>query len=230
MDKFELELRHRPKLNQSIENKHKEFLDAIQGISAPWGLTNADDCHLPPQKDNLTTTVQLDRHLGKGVRGYVTYQLRSEKYLEDRAQYDDVFFVEFNSKKVDYGVLVFDAIPSLIKAFGAYRAAIRHMDIALEDWQIVAEIINTTGKDIDGRDGVYRINAVNYWDEILCKRAFNKEPIEIVQRLSALVPRAEMLNGGAYVVCVNEFPSVDTLQELNTRLKQGIKGSDPKSR
>jgi hypothetical protein len=220
MEKYELELRHRPRIGQSIEEKHIEFLAAAQKLSLPFGPIRIEDCRLPSQEDNLTTTVVFDGQFGKGIKGFVTYQLRSEKYLEDRAQFDDIFIAEFRADKVNFRVLAFDVLPSLITAFGAYRAAVRNVSLAIEDWPVVAETVEATGKDVDGRDGVYRINGVNFWDETLCERAFGRKPVEIVNRLSSLVPIAQIVDGGAYIVCVDDYPSTSNVREFEGRLRR----------
>lgn len=220
MEKFELEFRHRPNLNQTIDAKHQEFLLASSKIASPWGLKNISDCVLPEQEDNLTTTIKLNQHLEKTIKGYATYQLRSSHYLEDKAQYDDVLFFEFDSKKINYLDLVSEVIPAYIKAFGAYRAAIRNMDLALEDWPTVAEITDQTGKDIDGRDGVYRINSVNFWDETLCLRAFKKTPHEILAILSNSGIKSEVINNGVYNICAHEFLDIESLRAIDRAIKK----------
>lgn len=220
MEKIELEFRHRPNLNQTIDEKHQEFLLASSKISSPWGLKNIESCVLPEQEGNLTTTIKLSQNLEKILKGYVTYQLRSNHYLEDKAQYDDVLFFEFNLKKINYLDLVSEIIPAYIRAFGAYRAAIRNMDLALEDWPTVVEIANKTGKDIDGRDGVYRFNAVNFWDETLCLRAFGKMPSEISKILSSSEIKSEIVSGGAYTFLANEFPDIESLRLIDLKIKK----------
>lgn len=222
MEKFELVLRHRPSLNQSIEDKHSEFLAIAGGLPAPWGLTNIDECKLPKQEDNLATVIQLNRHLAKGLKGFVSYQLRAATYLKDNAQYDDILVLEFNPNKIDYALLVFDVFPKLINAFQAYRAVITSMNLAMEDWQTVVEKVNATGRDVDGRDGVFRISAVNFWDNLLCKRAFGMTPSEIVQRLSVSVPKAAILNDGAYVVSITSISNSGELATLDQHLRGAL--------
>jgi hypothetical protein len=220
--KFEIELRHRPILSQSIDKKNREFLDLVGKLDGVWKARDVERFYMSEVSDNLTTTILLRNAFGKGIKAHLTYQLRSEKYLMDNAQYDDVFFAEFDSGKVDFMSVALDFIPYFVRSFDAYRAAIRDVDIALEDWQYILNKIRETGKDVDGRDGVYRFHAVNYWDRELCQRAFQKTPEEIVRRLSGLVIKAEVMNGGAYIICCDSFPSHAMSTEINDKIRMAL--------
>ena len=70
--------------------------------------------------------------------------------------------------------------PQYIKAFGAYRAALHDWSVTRSDWPMVVAACEATKKDVNGRDGVFRINAANYFDRELCSRAFGKSPKEIL--------------------------------------------------
>jgi hypothetical protein len=220
IEKFCVEIRHRPILGQPIEDKHREFLSAAKLLPAPWGLVDVEQCVLPKnQAGNLGTTLVLNRFFGKGVKGYVTYAARSAAYLADTGEYDDYLIAEFNPARFDFGVLVDQVFPALILAFRAYRGAVFNDELALDDWGTIVETVNRTGIDVDGRGGVYRVNAMNFWDDDLCQRAFHKTSTEVVRLLGPLVPKAELLSGGAYVVCFEKFPTRAALEELGGRLK-----------
>lgn len=222
MEKFELELRHRPLLNQSIEEKHHTFLEAMQAIPAPWNSISQNDCSLPPQAGSLSTTTQFGRLLGKGFKGHITYALRSDRYIEDRSQYDDGFFIEFSGKTINYPLLVNGTVPALIIAFDAYRAAVKSVNLSIDDWLDISEIAESTGKDVDGRDGVYRVHAVNFWDSMLCIRAFWKQPNKIFELLSPLTPRAQLIGNGIYTVCAQDLSDTQKIISTGCKLKKLI--------
>lgn len=144
--------------------------------------------------------VDLKNLLQKGLKGEIVYQLRHNDYLRDDAQYDDYLAIEFDPKKVDYTDLVINVFPKLIEAFECYRATIYDKRLARLDWQNIVEKARKTGKDIDGRDGVYRINAVNYFDAELCKRAFGLTPEQIFNRLSRKVEHVSLCLDGVILI------------------------------
>ncbi|WP_148279812.1 hypothetical protein [Pseudomonas syringae] len=98
--------------------------------------------------------------------------MRNEKYLKDEAQYDDALFIGFNPGKVELQDLTNEIFTTYIKAFKCCRATLHDWSITRSDWAVVVEIGGKLGKDINGRDGIYRINLINYFDEILCQREF----------------------------------------------------------
>lgn len=162
----------------------------------------------------------MNRYLEKGIKGYVSYQLRAEAYLKDNAQYDDVLVLEFNPQKIDFALLACDVIPKLIDAFQAYRAVMSSTNLALTDWPKIVEMTHSTGRDVDGRDGVFRITALNYWDKTLCQRAFGMTPAKIIQQLSTAVSKAEILNDGAYVVSLTGISDPEEQAMLDMFLRK----------
>lgn len=197
MDKHTIELRHRAKSNESYEDFHTNFLMAISELDSPWNLKD-----LEPIKSigsELLVTLSLNNILGKKFKGRITYMYRNQNYLEDNAQYDDNIFIEFNPGKVDYNEMV-KILISYVSAFECYRATIHNWAITKSDWPQVTEYCNTTGKDINGRDGVYRINAINYFDRELCMRAFGLSPEEIINKLNGKVENIFFLNDGVFLI------------------------------
>ncbi len=158
--------------------------------------------------------MKLGPALGKGLRGEVSYPLRHKDYLRDIAHHDDSMIIEFDSGGVDFGELTRQVFPQLIEAFGAYRAAVKDDAVSLEDWPRIAALAKSTGKDVDGRDGVFRIHAVNYFDKMLCMRAFNMEPAELIKRLGGVFDRAEPFLDGVLLVCTKVAPDADELGRI----------------
>lgn len=216
MDKYKIELRHRAQSNESFEEKHKTFMEAISELGRPWCLAGLGS--LPDIGSELLVTVSLDKVLGAGIKGRLTYMYRNEKYLEDNAQYDDSLFIEFNSGKIIFEDVV-KVLPVYISSFGCYRATVHHWGVTRSDWPKVVEECNSTGKDVNGRDGVYRINAINYFDRELCKRAFNLSPEDIVMRLTGKVESVSVLSDGVFLV----FSSQPLKREEHEKIDSEIK-------
>jgi hypothetical protein len=79
-------------------------LEKLSGLGKPWDLAGAVE--VPDIEDELVISVSLDKVLPKGIKGRIVYSLRSEKYLEDDAQFDDSLFVDFSIAKTDYSDLL----------------------------------------------------------------------------------------------------------------------------
>lgn len=222
MTKHKLEFRHRPKFSESIEKRHKNFLEKLSGLGTPWDLDGA--LELPDIEGELVVSVPLDKWLPKGVKGRISYALRNEKYLEDDAQFDDSLFVEFSNAKVDYSDLLKRIFPAYADAFGAYRAALHDWSVTRSDWPAVVAACDATKKDVNGRDGVFRINAANYFDKELCLRAFGKNPQQVVSCLQGHVEEVSELAGGALIVVSYTPLSTSEITTAGERLKELLVG------
>src|SRR5262249_56376505 len=133
--------------------------------------------------------------------------LRSERYLRDNAQYDDYAIIAFSSGGAErLRALFHEVLPAYVEAFDCYRATIHDLDIQMADWKWVVELSNSTGRDVDGRDGVYRIHPGNYFDGELCRRAFGAAPATVIERPQGKVEKGSGLGGGGVLVCNSAIP------------------------
>ncbi|MCZ4371319.1 hypothetical protein O4H50_05910 [Vibrio diazotrophicus] len=220
MVKLNLELRHRAKPNESYDEKHTRFLESIADLGTPWNLEGL--MPLPDIGSELVISVSLDKILGAGVKGNITYKYRSEKYLEDNAQFDDHIQIDFNEGKISLNEII-RILKSYIPAFDCYRATLRNWNITKSDWAKIVEESNNTGKDVNGRDGVYRINPINYFDRELCLRAFGLSPEQITQRLEGKVESVSLLHDGVLLIYSTlpvEQGNFDNIDEEVKRLLQ----------
>jgi len=217
MTKYKLEFRRRPNFSESIEDRHNNFLRAVSDLGVPWGLS--DSLKVPPIGSELVTSASLDKLLPVGVKGRISYALRDQKYLEDDAQFDDTLFIEFTASKVDYSDLLKVVFPRYIKAFGSYRSALHDWSVTRSDWPLVVEACEATKKDVNGRDGVFRINAANYFDKELCFRAFGKGPRELVDLICDYVEEVREFEDGVLIVISYNPLSADELLSAGDRLK-----------
>ena len=218
MTNYKLEFRHRPECSESIQEKHSRFLAQLAGLGAPWSLGNTIE--LPDIEDELVVSVSLDKLLPSGVKGRISYALRNPKYLEDDAQFDDALFIEFAGGKVDCLDLIKRVFPQYIKAFGAYRAALHDWSVTRSDWPMVVAACEATKKDVNGREGVFRIHAANYFDRELCSRAFGKSPKQVVDCLNNHVDSVSELDDGVLIVVRYSPMSTNELTQVSQRLKE----------
>jgi hypothetical protein len=214
-------LRHRATLEEKIGDRHSRLIAKLRELAPPWGIPStyvAEEPVVAP--GNLSVRVQLKGILGSPIKGYVAYPLRKDTYLDaDNAQFDDILIIEFAPSKIDYGDFVRTVFPRYVDAFDAYRAVVKEESTVAEDWPEIVQRVRASGKDIDGRDGVHRISAVNYYDSLLCQRAFGRSPAQIVARLKGAVEDVvEFRNGVLLVVDSNVLPK-DALWKIDRRVR-----------
>lgn len=221
MANHKLEFRHRPNYAEPIEEKHAQFLAQLSGLGAPWDLAGTPE--VPDIASELVVSVPLDKQLPAGVKGRMTYALRNQQYLEDDAQFDDTLFIEFAGNKLDYSDLLDRVFPAYIQAFGAYRATLHDWSVTRNDWPVVLDTCEATGKDVNGREGVFRINAANYFDQELCTRAFAKTAQQIVECLNGHVHKVAEFEGGVLIIVSDSPLSSDELMRVGERLKDRLR-------
>jgi len=223
---YRIELRHRAAANESIREKHDKFMQALARHAPPWGLRGRE---IPPAPDvapgNLSAVVTLRGLLATGEMSYVRYALRSERYLRDNAQYDDYAIIAFSSGGAErLRALFHEVLPAYVEAFDCYRATIHDLDIQMADWKWVVELSNSTGRDVDGRDGVYRIHPGNYFDGELCRRAFGAAPATIIERLQGKVEKVSALGDGVLLACNSAIPLPrEEYEKMDARVRSLLK-------
>lgn len=74
------------------------------------------------------------------------------------------------------------------------------------------------GIDVDGRDSIFRINPVNFFDQQLCRRAFQLDACHVVDRLKGHVYDASLLNDGVLIVVTRELIDQSKIQFCHDRL------------
>lgn len=210
------EFRSRVIHSLDIQERQTEVLSRLKDISWLWSSTpeqaqffSADeiqDCFLNP-------------FLKKGIRGSVSYGPRYSTGVPDKAMYDDILTLSIDENRVHYAEFSGLVFEKVVSAFTAYRAAIIvDLNIYSNDHEDIVELAQTTGKDIDGRDTVYRFNPVNYFDDQLCHRAFGYGAEEVVARLNGEVERAAIVDFGALVIASTDLMDRDNLLALHNHI------------
>ena len=217
-------LRRRARVGESHQELHRRFIETMSRYDAPWGYKNHEMPIAPEFGKNLTSVVELRALSGKDRKSYICYLFRSEQYLKDKAQFDDHVIVEFQSKGVDTEVLFEKVFPAYIEAFDCYRATVASREIEMAGWDSIVELCNKTGKDVNGRDGVYRINPANFFDRELCRRAFGLTPEQIRKRLEGKVEKVSLLHDGVLIIYSSKLPSSrEEYEKIDSELKTLLK-------
>jgi len=209
--KFIPNIRSRPDPADAIPKKHKRFFTGIRKLPAPWGPTSAvwPESHDPG--DNYLSVVNLNKVLNPGVKGSLNYHTRKE--LTDEGMSDDWLYLEFNPEKVDYAALVNSAFERYVTSLGAYVGSI-------EDQQSMFKHFNRWQRSRNNyRQDVFRIQAINYFDRLLCKRAFGLRPEQVVKRLSKGVERAALINDGALIIVTSKVPNLKESDAIERKIR-----------
>lgn len=203
----------------SAEEKHNRFFESIKGLPVPWGLGDRPAPPAPDFRRSSSAAIGLTKFFGDGVhRAMMTYVYR--RLLEDRGSSDDLLNITFNPAKVDVHHLIYTVIPKYVEGFDAYL--VEYFDDKLIDlaWDIPPEQRVHT----DPRFGVNRVNVVSFYDELLCRRAFNLTPAEVMKRLQGKVEHVQLLHGGVYLIGTSQVLPLDGAQKLCQEMKSALLG------
>lgn len=137
----------------------------------------------------------------KGIRGGVSYRSRLPGAIKDHGVSDDFIQLELDLELIDYLWFVTDIFPAVVEVFGAYRSTvITDFDQMVDDFDSMVELHRLNKRDIMSRDGVFRIQSVNYFDDILCRRAFGIGYKEVATRLEGHVYVVKEIGDGVFFI------------------------------
>jgi hypothetical protein len=217
---LEARFRHRAKDSEVILELHAKVVSCLESIHWLWDRI--------PIKTVLSShgesaACDLTGYLKDGVRGAISYSARFAGKMQDKAMYDDVLTLQVDEGIVPYRDFVFKAFEQIVSCFNPYRASIVHdLDLDLEDYEQIINLAQTSGKDIDGRDSVYRINPVNFFDNELCKRSFGLSANDVFNRLKGHVEYVAVQNGGALVIVTGDVVDRKELPSVHAHIEELI--------
>lgn len=172
--------------------------------------------------------VDLSPALPDGVRAAVSFCPRGA-IASDHGMFDDVFTLELGDDHARYVALVEAALPRIVKGFGAYRAqVVLDEDLDLDDFDQICELSECPGRDVDGRDGVYRISPANYFDRELCRRAFGLAPGVMREKLAPHVQSVHLVAGGVYFVVSDARLPEQELRDVDRSVRELLDAPTPR--
>ncbi|PQO45088.1 hypothetical protein C5Y93_16270 [Blastopirellula marina] len=193
--------RHRALESEAIGERHALVLDRLRAM--PW-LWKKDPLGVKLDTNGESAGCDLTPFLREGVAGALSYSARYPGRMEDMAMFDDFLLFEIEETAICYEELCLEVFPPLAIRFGSYRASIvNDIDLALDDFEQVCELTQRQGIDIDGRDTVFRFDPVSYFDQELCRRAFQLEVDQVVARLQGNVQHVARLDDGVFIVATS---------------------------
>jgi hypothetical protein len=127
--------------------------------------------------------------------------------LRDHASHDDSVVIEFDSRKVEWKQFIDAGLVGYVRAMDAYLARVYRWDAAPEEHELKVSASRSSGKNLDGRDGLFRFGPASFMDRELCRRGCNgMTPEQIVRQLIGTVPEVRLLNDGVLIVSADHFP------------------------
>jgi hypothetical protein len=201
----------------SAEQRHARFFEGIKDIPEPWGLGERPVPPVPDFKRSSSAVIGLTKFFGDGVhRAMLNYRYR--RLLRDDGLSDDLLNITFDPAKVDVHRLVYTVIPRYVEAFDAYL--VEYFDDAMID--LAAQELK--GVAVNPRSSVHRVGVVSFFDDLLCRRAFNLSPAEVMERLQGKVEHAQLLHGGVYLIGSSRVLPLDDAQKLCREMKSALLG------
>jgi hypothetical protein len=217
-------IRRRARLDEPIPALNARFLAQFVAVPDFWGQGKA--AADAPFEQGETGSLDLRASLRDGLSGQVVYMPRFAGYLsKDVAKADDTVRLRLNTEKIDYAAFCTVTLPQLISIFGSYRG---HVDtdasVRAADWAIVRQQSRQTGRNIDGRDSIFRIWPVCWFDDELSRRAFGIGAEEAVRRAGADCERAELVGGCALLIVTSAIVVGANLDAMDARIKARLTG------
>lgn len=218
---IEARFRRRAQAGESVPDLNRTLLTSLSIIQGLWKEGALTRHAMFDAGQGESAGVDLSPCLVHGLRGAVSYASRIPGAVVDRAIADDVLVLQIDPETVDFRSLCRQTFARLVEAFLPYRAAvITDSDLDLDDFEAIAQEAQRTGRDIDGRDTVYRIHPVNYFDDVMCVRAFGIDAAELVARLQGKIELAQSICSGALLVVVDEPVQDEQLASLDSHVRE----------
>lgn len=226
MSKFHLACYYRANPVEQVAQRHSEVCDALQRVDGSLGWAQALAPTVPDFGRELVAVYDVKLRM-PSIRCSGAYAYRDAAYLRiDKAVYDDSLLYQFASlpPRPDYTRLLGQEVPRIVEGFCAYRAAANFYLYSVKYENLHPDVIGGFKKDpavdLDGRNNIFTLEVIQYWDAELCQRALGYGRDEVIKRLTGKVPLVQPLMDGVYVV-FNDNPNL-TFEEFcayNDKLK-----------
>ncbi|QVQ26165.1 hypothetical protein [Achromobacter deleyi] len=197
--KVEAIFRRRALVGEDVAQLNHALVDKLSKIREIFVDQCDDRLAIFDRGTGESASTNLSPCLVQGVCGGVIYASRIQSMVKDRATSDDSLGLEINLEKIDFVRFSSVVFPKIVHAFGPYRAAIvTDPDQELDDYESVVEASRTSNLDINGRDGVFRFQSANYFDNLLCTRAFGMGATDVAARLAGHFDVVKEFDGGVF--------------------------------
>jgi hypothetical protein len=221
---IEARFRRRAESGEVISELNSSLLNRLSKIKGLWAESKSVEDVCFDAGNGESAASDLSPCLVNAVNGAISYASRLPAAIKDKATSDDSIILKFDSDEIDFHKFCNDVFPEIIEAFSPYRAVIiTDLDQDLDDFEDIVQESQSTGKDIDGRDSVFRIYPVNYFDDEMCKRAFGISSSEVVGKLKSSIDRAEIIAGGALLLVFSEPAAGSELASIDNLVRRFLR-------
>lgn len=219
----DVQMRRRGRLDEPIPTLNARLVEQFIAVPGFWGegKTAAD---APLSEGEAASSLDLRKSLRDGLSGQAIYIARFPGYLsKDVARADDTMHVRLNTDKIDYAAFCTETLPQLIAIFGSYRGYVEtDAKVRAADWETVRQQSRKTGRNIDGRDGIFRIWPVCWFDDVLSRRAFGIDAQEAIRRVAPECERAELVAGCAFLIVTSAIVTGANLDVISARIRSRL--------
>lgn len=215
---FRFYMHYRADHNMSIEARHATFKARMMKLPQPLGWQGIDVPPAPDCGDELGASFEITYPIaGLELDGRYVYRGQTYQYL-DEAFYDDKVWISFapSNPQIDYHEMLHAHLARAMCAFEGYAGhgyfggyVVKYEDLHAAEIQA---LYDRPGIDVNGRNNIFTLNVVQYWDAELCQRALGYGRDEVIKRLTGKVPLVRPLMDGVYIV-FNDNPDL-TFEEF----------------
>ncbi|WP_423597366.1 hypothetical protein [Roseateles sp. MS654] len=218
--KLLLQLFHRPRIDEGVEDLHQNFISAWRAEAEPFGLSPSFEDPAPVVRPDALVAVKHLKIPKARTHYSFKYIRRSGKLVtQDSVSFDDVMTCQLAVDEEHYCDLQYRWLPKFASAFRCYRAQVSIPDYAFNytDWGWNEWADRPTANptyhrlkadksiDMDERNNIFTLHPAMFWDEELCIRALNCGPEEIVRRLLGHAAHCQLVGNGVHLVLSNNF-------------------------
>lgn len=219
---YEIRFRRRAAAGESVAELNDRVLSDLSRMGELWL-----DSELRPGLDRgsgESAAVDLSPFLSSGLRGAISYASRVPSVVVDKSMSDDVMTIRVDASALDESIFPRKCFLEIVSLFSAYRASVvMDLDSDLDDFEKIVQESVRTGLDIDGRDSVFRISAVNFFDDELCLRAFGISAAKVVSGLDGMIEKAALHSGGAFLLLSSDLRQSSELSSRVELVEQRLK-------
>ncbi|WP_434644478.1 hypothetical protein [Achromobacter piechaudii] len=223
--KVDANFRRRAAVGENVQQLNSNVVSKLSKIDGLFSNNDAESRAAFDPGDGESAATNLSMCFRSGIRGSIVYRSRIPGMVADKGTSDDFIALELDLEEVDYFWFATQVFPEIVKIFGAYRSSIvTDLDREIDDFDEIVKLSRSTGLDLMGRDGIFRIDPVNYFDDILCMRAFGIGSREVAARLAGQVDIVEEIGSGVFFVVGSTPVSGDESICLDKRIKKILAG------
>ncbi|HAF2412845.1 TPA: hypothetical protein G8N70_003183 [Salmonella enterica] len=210
---------------EDVQVVYANLCYGLRELDPPWGLKGVDIRPLKVRPDWPDNGVTYRPKGGVKELG-ISFSNRNHRKDSDIVErLEDYISVEFNTYRTSLDLRhVFNhVIPCYIRAFDAYFASLLDVDVLVRQkerlWELPREEHNQILKQNKPRKkGLTNIWQVNYWASEQCSNYFGLTPGQVVNAVRGQVARADVLEGGAYIVVSYDPMSTDEVELITPKL------------